>query len=189
MKAFESGLRDKNLVTSLRPFLRKSGITDDELMRSVNELATKNAERKAKIGAATERNRIAKAHAIIAENEKGNSQIPNSSRNGNSRLDNEVSKLSAEIKSRLKIKLTLRLEVIFPLGFLVGQAVDGKGDMMGRLVNVVSHVAIIVNQMARRHIVIIAFNAGSKDTFAHTVLTTEIRETCRGYFRGARINR
>ena len=104
LKAFESGLRDENLVANLRPFLRKSGITDDELMRSVNELATKNAERKAKIGAATERNRIAKAQAITAENEKGNSQIPNNSKNAHSRFDNETSKLSAEIYS-LKTQL------------------------------------------------------------------------------------
>ena len=48
LKAFESGLRDENLVTTLRPFLRTRGITDDELMKNVNELATKQQERKTK---------------------------------------------------------------------------------------------------------------------------------------------
>ena len=46
LKAFESGLRDENLVTNLRPFLRTSGISDDELMKNVNELATKQAKQK-----------------------------------------------------------------------------------------------------------------------------------------------
>ena len=32
LKAFESGLCDENLVTNLLPFLRKSQITDEELM-------------------------------------------------------------------------------------------------------------------------------------------------------------
>ena len=36
LKAFESGLRDENLVTNLRPFLRTSGISDEELMKNVN---------------------------------------------------------------------------------------------------------------------------------------------------------
>ena len=93
LKAFESGLRDENLVTNLRPFLRASPITDDELMRTVNELATKNAKRKAKLG-------VAKARAITAEKEKGDIQTPNVAK----QLENETCKLSAEIQS-LKTQL------------------------------------------------------------------------------------
>ena len=64
-------------------------------MRTVNGLATKHAGRKAKIGTATESNKIAKAQAVIAENEKGNSQILD----GPKKLENETSKFSAEIQS------------------------------------------------------------------------------------------
>ena len=69
LKAFESGLRDENLVTNLRPFLRTSGITDEELMKNVNELATKQQERKTKIGATRERSKTAKAQAVSTVNE------------------------------------------------------------------------------------------------------------------------
>ena len=69
LKAFESGLRDENLVTNLRPFLRTSGISDDELMKNVNELATKQHERKMKIGVTSERSKTAKAQAVSTENE------------------------------------------------------------------------------------------------------------------------
>ena len=69
LKAFESGLRDENLVTNLRPFLRTSGITDDELMKNVNELATKQHERKMKIGVTSERSKTAKAQAVSTESE------------------------------------------------------------------------------------------------------------------------
>ena len=64
------------MVTNLRPFLRKSQITDEELMRKVNELATKQAERKAKIGTATERSKAAKVQVVNVEKENGSSQIP-----------------------------------------------------------------------------------------------------------------
>ena len=69
LKAFESGLRDENLVTNLRPFLRTSRISDDELMKNVNELATKQHERKMKIGVTSERSKTAKAQAVSTENE------------------------------------------------------------------------------------------------------------------------
>ena len=98
LKAFESGLRDENLVTNLRPFLRKSDITDDELMRSVNELATKNSERKATIGTASERTKAAKAQAVTIENDKMNKQSPNIPRENSKVVESETSKLSAEIQ-------------------------------------------------------------------------------------------
>ena len=69
LKAFESGLRDENLVTNLRPFLRTSGISDDELMENFNELATKQHERKMKIGVTSERSKTAKAQAVSTESE------------------------------------------------------------------------------------------------------------------------
>ena len=63
------GLRDENFVTNLRPFLQTRGITDDELMKNVNVLATKQQERKMKIGATSERSKTANAQAVSSVNE------------------------------------------------------------------------------------------------------------------------
>ena len=49
MKSFETGLRDDILAASLRPILRLSGLTDEDLMRHVNELASHLAERQSKL--------------------------------------------------------------------------------------------------------------------------------------------
>ena len=115
LKAFESGLRDENLVTNLRPFLRKSQITDEELMRSVNELATKQAERKAKIGTATERYKAAKAQVVNVEKENG-SQTPKIQKKGSSNFENQTEKLSAEIQN-LKAELAaIKSQVDTPTG-------------------------------------------------------------------------
>ena len=115
LKASESGLRDENLVTNLRPFLRKSQITDEELMRSVNELATKQAERKAKIGTATERYKAAKAQVVNVEKENG-SQTPKIQKKGSSNFENQTEKLSAEIQN-LKAELAaIKSQVDTPTG-------------------------------------------------------------------------
>ena len=53
LKTVETGLRDESLVTNLRPFLRQGGITDEDLMKNLNDLATVQAERKAKSFSAT----------------------------------------------------------------------------------------------------------------------------------------
>ena len=49
MKSFETGLRDDILAANLRPILRTSGLTDEELMKHVNELASHQAERQNKL--------------------------------------------------------------------------------------------------------------------------------------------
>ena len=41
LKAFKSDLCDEKLVSNLLPIPRTSGIADEELMKNVNELATK----------------------------------------------------------------------------------------------------------------------------------------------------
>ena len=91
LKAFESGLRDENLVTNLRPFLRTSGISDDELMKNVNELATKQAERKTKIGSASERSKTAKAVSTDNETHKLNAEIQH--------LKAQLAELSQHVKT------------------------------------------------------------------------------------------
>ena len=60
MKSFETGLRDDILAANLRPILRTSRLTDEELMKHVNELASHQAERQNKL--ACER-RLAKVNA------------------------------------------------------------------------------------------------------------------------------
>ena len=49
MKSFETGLRDDILAANLRPILRTSRLTDEELMKHVNELASHQAERQNKL--------------------------------------------------------------------------------------------------------------------------------------------
>eukprot|EP00794_Sanderia_malayensis_P014654 gene14654-16172_t len=72
LKTVETGLRDETLITNLRPLLKKTGITDEELMHNVNELATTQAERKAKGHFSTfERQKSTMAHAAFADTARG----------------------------------------------------------------------------------------------------------------------
>ena len=50
LKAFETGLRDEGLLVNIRPVLRSKNVTDEELMRLVNELSAVQAQRKLKVG-------------------------------------------------------------------------------------------------------------------------------------------
>ena len=53
LKSLETGLRGEGLVTNLRPYLRAPTATDESLMRTVNDLACKQAERKSNLATAT----------------------------------------------------------------------------------------------------------------------------------------
>ena len=61
VKSFETGLHDDILASSLRVTLHNPGLTDEELMKQVNELASQQAERKTKL--ATERQKVTKVNA------------------------------------------------------------------------------------------------------------------------------
>ena len=74
LKSFETGLRDENLVTNLRPLLRQDNISDEVLMQTVNELATKEAARKVKVGFAPERQKAVKVSAAAIDMGKGHKQ-------------------------------------------------------------------------------------------------------------------
>ena len=109
LKAFETGLRDKILVTNLRPLLRQDDISDETLMQTVNELATKEAARKVKVGLAPERQRAVKASAAAVEmgkrqKQKEGSQNPTPSVDSKLLLD-EVKELKSSVAS-----LQLQLE-------------------------------------------------------------------------------
>ena len=45
VKSFETGLRDDILASNLRPTLRTSELTDEEIMRQVNELASQTSRK------------------------------------------------------------------------------------------------------------------------------------------------
>ena len=49
LKSLETGLRDDILVTNLRPILRTPDISDEYLMKHVNELSSNQAERQSKL--------------------------------------------------------------------------------------------------------------------------------------------
>ena len=109
LKAFETGLRDEIIVTNLRPLLRQDDISDETLMQTVNELATKEAARKVKVGFVPERQRAVKASAAAVEMGKGQkqkegSQNPTLSVDSKLLLD-EVNELKSSVAS-----LQLQLE-------------------------------------------------------------------------------
>ena len=60
-KSFETGLRDDILASNLRATLRTPGLTDEELMKQVNELASQQAERNTKL--ATEHQKMTKVNS------------------------------------------------------------------------------------------------------------------------------
>ena len=49
LKSLETGLHDDILVTNLRPILRTPDVSDEDLMKHVNELASNQAERQSKL--------------------------------------------------------------------------------------------------------------------------------------------
>ena len=65
----------------------------------------------------------------------------------------------------------------------------GGAVTISPVVMVVPWVAVTVKPKAWENSVDIVFNAVDKDTFVHNVLIMLARETCLGYFRGARNNR
>ncbi len=102
LKSFETGLRDETLVTNLRPSLRQSTVSDEELMKQVNELATKQAERKLKIGTTSERPKPAKVtvHSVANDDKpppSKNVSHPNQQAHGTEKLSADLH----EIKSNL----------------------------------------------------------------------------------------
>ena len=66
MKSLETGLRDENLVTNLLPYLPTPEATDESLMRTVNDLACKQAERKSKLATAATQQRGVKVNSVQA---------------------------------------------------------------------------------------------------------------------------
>ena len=70
IKSLETGLRDEALVTNLRPTLQGTEISDESLMRIVNDLASKQVERKLKMASAAGQQRTLKMNLAQTEAEK-----------------------------------------------------------------------------------------------------------------------
>ena len=72
LKSFETGLRDDILATNLRPTLRNPGLSDEDLMKQVNELASHQAERQSKLGTnAHQRTSKVSAASVGLDQERG----------------------------------------------------------------------------------------------------------------------
>ena len=70
IKSLETGLRGEALVTNLRPTLQGTEVSDGSLMRIVNDLASKQAERKLKMASAAGQQRTLKVNLAQTEAEK-----------------------------------------------------------------------------------------------------------------------
>ena len=89
MKSFETGLREDILAANLRPILRSSPLTDEDLMRHVNELASHQAERENKL--ASER-RLAKLNSCEVEES-------NKSVDSNQQILAEIREMRSEVEN------------------------------------------------------------------------------------------
>ena len=107
MKSFETGLRDDILAANLRPILRLSGLSDEDLMRHVNELASHQAERQSKL--ACER-RSAKINAC----EVDGAEIKERKHGGENKILAEIREIKsdlANLKKQANDRMTVNREV------------------------------------------------------------------------------
>ena len=107
MKSFETGLRDDILAANLRPILRLSGLSDEDLMRHVNELASHQAERQSKL--ACERH-SAKINAC----EVDGAEIKERKHGGENKILAEIREIKsdlANLKKQANDRMTVNREV------------------------------------------------------------------------------
>ena len=95
VKSFETGLRDDILASNLRPTLRTSEVTDEELMRQVNELASQQADRRSKL--ASERQKSTKVRACEVGKEEREARAKNATTDGGQQLLLEIRQIKSEI--------------------------------------------------------------------------------------------
>ena len=95
VKSFETGLRDDILASNLRPTLSTSELTDEELMRQVNELVLNQAERSSKL--ASECQKSAKVHECEVGKEEREARAKSASTDGGQQLLLEIRQIKSEI--------------------------------------------------------------------------------------------
>ena len=98
VKSFETCLRNDILESDLRPTLHTTGLTDEELTKQVNELASQQAERSAKL--ASERQKTAKGNACEALREDKETRPKNTTSESNQALMDEIRQIKSEISDR-----------------------------------------------------------------------------------------
>ena len=97
IKSLETSLRDKALVTNLHPTLHGTEVLDESLMRIVNDLASKQVERKLKMASVAGQQRTLKVNLAQTEAEKTDHAVTKSKpKTGSDQSVNE--KLLAEIQ-------------------------------------------------------------------------------------------
>ncbi|KAK3727235.1 hypothetical protein QZH41_006995, partial [Actinostola sp. cb2023] len=106
LKSFETGLRDDILATNLRPMLRTQNLTDEELMKSVNEMASHQIECRNKL--ATERQKTARVNVCVSEGVQKNVGHPKKT---DASSDDVSRKLLAEIKQMQSELSNLKVQV------------------------------------------------------------------------------
>ena len=105
VKSFETGLRDDILASNLRATLRTQGLTDEELMKQVNELASQQAERNTKL--ATERQKVTKVNACEIPKVEGEQKTRSPSADGSQQILSEIRQMKSEI-NELKGRVNAR---------------------------------------------------------------------------------
>ena len=95
VKSFETGLLDDILASNLRPTLRTLGLTDEELMQQVNDLALQQAERSSKLASGCQKS--AKVHTCEVGKDKREARAKNATTDGGQQLLLEIRQIKSEI--------------------------------------------------------------------------------------------
>ncbi|CAH3123908.1 unnamed protein product [Pocillopora meandrina] len=95
VKSFETGLCDDISASNLRTTLRTPGLTDEELMKQVNELASQQDEHTTKL--ATEHQKRAKVNACKVPREGGEQRARNPSSDRSQQILSEIWQMKSEI--------------------------------------------------------------------------------------------
>ncbi|KAK2558824.1 hypothetical protein P5673_019039, partial [Acropora cervicornis] len=94
-KSFETGPRDDILASNLRATLRTPGLTDEELMKQVNELASQQAERNTKL--ATEHQKMTKVNSCEISNGVGEPRSRNPDGDESQKILSEIRQMRLAI--------------------------------------------------------------------------------------------
>ena len=97
IKSFETGLRDDILASNLRPTLRTRDLSDEELMKQVNELASQQAERNTKI--ASERQKAVKVNACEVPREEKEAKVRSLQVEVNQQILTEIRQMKSELNN------------------------------------------------------------------------------------------
>ncbi len=110
LRTFETGLRDETILVNIRPLLRTKNVTDEKLMRLVNDLSSLQTQRKLKIGTQTKVASVTESPGAVQSEMK----TCKTDTNQLGRPFAEIKELRAELAS-LKIKQGVNRVRLTPL--------------------------------------------------------------------------